>query len=134
RDTWPSAHDDGLEIFHGNRVWNSVEIVSGTTLEEVPDHLDLGGLEEIANISSRVAFGPACKLCEVHVVLELQILSVNLEHVHASFDIWQRDVDSLLESSDERLVQDPGLVCRANEVNVEFLVIVEYTVHLFGAL
>src|SRR5712664_5002133 len=88
RDAWPSAHDDGLEILHSNRVWNSVEIVSGTTLEEVPDDLDLGGLKEIADISPRIAFGPARKLCEVNVVLELQILSIDLEHIHAGFDVW----------------------------------------------
>src|SRR5712691_7641812 len=134
RDTWPPAYYDGLKVFHGNRVWNSVEIVCGATLEEVPDDLDLGGLKEIADISPRIAFGPACKLCEVNVVLKLQILSIDLEHVHARLDVRQRDVDSLLEPSYERLVKDPRLVCGADEVNMEFLVLVEDSVHLFEEL
>src|SRR5712664_312691 len=134
RNAWPSAHDDGLEILHSNRVGNSIEIVSGATLEEVPDDLDLGGLEQIANISPRIPFGPACKLCEVNVVLELQILSIDLEHVHTRLDVRQRDVDSLLEASDERLVQDPWLVCGTDEVDVEFLVLVKDAIHLFEEL
>src|SRR5438309_6973822 len=45
RNAGPSACDDSLEVFHGNRVWNRVEIVGGAALEEVADDLNLGGLE-----------------------------------------------------------------------------------------
>src|SRR6267143_4536240 len=102
--------------------------------EEVPNDSQLGGLEEVSDVSARVALGHSSKFCEVDVIVELQIVGKYLEHVHSCLDVGKRNVDSLLESTDEGLVEDPWLVRRSDKVYVEFLVLVQDPVHFLQEL
>src|SRR2546422_4969849 len=94
----------------------------------------MGGLEQVANVASGVAFGHAGQFWKVDVVIESEVLGVYGEHVHPGFDVWQWYVDSFLESSDEGFVKDPGLVRRADQVNMIGFLLVQYAVHLLEEL
>src|SRR3989442_3141718 len=94
----------------------------------------MGGLEQDANVASGVAFSHAGQLGKVDVVIESEVLGVYGEHVHPSFDIGQWYIDPFLESSDEGLVKYPGLVRRADQVNMIGFLLVQYAVHFLEEL
>src|SRR5437879_12306197 len=94
----------------------------------------MGGLEQVANVASGVAFSHAGQLGKVDVVIESEVLGVYAEHVHPGFDIGQWYIDPFLESSDEGLVKDPGLVRRPDQVNMIGFLLVQYAVHLIEKL
>src|SRR2546428_13512453 len=94
----------------------------------------MGGLEQVANVTSGVAFGHAGQFGKVDVVIESEVLGVYGEHVQPGFDVGQWYIDPFLESSDEGLVQDPGLVRRADQVTMIGFLLVQYAVHLLEKL
>src|SRR3989475_10700934 len=94
----------------------------------------MGGLKQVANVAPRVAFGHAGQFWKVDVVIESEVLGVYGEHVHPGFDGGQWYIDPFLESSDEGLVNEPGLVRRADQVNMIGFLLVQYPAHLLEEL
>jgi len=95
------------EVFHGNRVWNGVEMLAAPRWKKSrPLYLGDWKRSRISPPSSLLS--SACQLGEVDVFWNFRFES-DLETCHTSFDVGEWHVDSLLEPSDERSSRTHGL-------------------------